>query len=329
MEANVRRGYLEVHDEKGSYRVPLGRRSRRCLMVLDRKEGEYVRFLEIDLFTGFVYYSVDNETSGGLSYYYDMSSKKVGHYFIHRYLRLARNHGFVATDAETAVFEKLPCPNWEEELSTLPGWKEALDNRITSLLLPTSKAVEIPVSPELYGKNSLSDMSEDKKKDMAGGAHSMISSLESITFVRSPAAYPARRKEYLFLFANSGDKVHLLHRDDSVGNEFFGEDAQYERVLSPAECAWLDTLLPYAVKNGTATDEAYRQFDEDLMQRLFPQEKDTILQKTIIRFRDGGKEGFTSENTSDDPDGIRRAGILQAAMTGLLRREIELVPKRT
>ena len=91
MEANVRRGYLEVHDEKGSYRIPLGRRSRRCLMVLDRKEGEYVRFLEIDLFTGFVYYSVDNETSGGLSYYYDMSSKKVGHYFIHRYLLSVRN----------------------------------------------------------------------------------------------------------------------------------------------------------------------------------------------------------------------------------------------
>ena len=79
MKANVSRGYLEYSDERGSYRIPLGRRSRKCLAVLDRREGEYVRSLEMDLFTGFVYYSVDNETSGGLSYYYDMSSKKVGH----------------------------------------------------------------------------------------------------------------------------------------------------------------------------------------------------------------------------------------------------------
>ena len=76
MEAKVSRGHLEVHDEKGSYRIPVGRKSRKCLAVLDQKEGEYTRSLELDLFTGFVYYCVDNATSGGLSYYYDMSSKK-------------------------------------------------------------------------------------------------------------------------------------------------------------------------------------------------------------------------------------------------------------
>ena len=143
MEAKVSRGHLEVHDEKGSYRIPVGRKSRKCLAVLDQKEGEYTRSLELDLFTGFVYYCVDNATSGGLSYYYDMSSKKVGHYFIHRYLRLARNHGFTATPQEYEVFEKLPCADWAEEVGKLPGWKEAIDNRIQRLLLPEAEPVRI------------------------------------------------------------------------------------------------------------------------------------------------------------------------------------------
>ena len=59
MEAKVSRGHLEVHDEKGSYRIPVGRKSRKCLAVLDQKEGEYTRSLELDLFTGFVYYCVE------------------------------------------------------------------------------------------------------------------------------------------------------------------------------------------------------------------------------------------------------------------------------
>ena len=77
MQAEVSRGYLDYQDERGCYSVPIGRRSRKCLVILDKKEGEFVRSLEIDLFTGNVYYSVNNETGGGLSYYYDMSSKKI------------------------------------------------------------------------------------------------------------------------------------------------------------------------------------------------------------------------------------------------------------
>ena len=133
MEAKVSRDHLEVHDERGSYRIPVGRRSRKCLMILDQKEGEYVRSLELDLFTGFVYYCVDNATSGGLSYYYDMSSKKVSNFFVHRYLRLARNHGFVASPEEYEVFEKLPCADWVSEVEKLPGWKEAIENRMQRL----------------------------------------------------------------------------------------------------------------------------------------------------------------------------------------------------
>jgi hypothetical protein len=146
MEANVIRGHLEVHDEKGSYRIPVGRRSRKCLMILDQKEGEYIRSLELDLFTGFVYYCVDNATSGGLSYYYDMSSKKVSRFFIHRYLRLARNHGFTASPEEYEVFEKLPCQDWVTEMEKLPGWKEAIENRMQRLLLPEAEVVNVPAS---------------------------------------------------------------------------------------------------------------------------------------------------------------------------------------
>ncbi len=183
MQAEVSRGYLDYQDERGCYSVPIGRRSRKCLVILDKKEGEFVRSLEIDLFTGNVYYSVNNETGGGLSYYYDMSSKKVGHYFIHRYLRLARDHGLTIAPLESEIFEKLPCENWIEELERLPGWKEAIDNRIQDLLLPWKEVVKVSL-PEISAGCIAQDPAD--KKEIA-----------SISFVQSPAAYPAGAREYV------------------------------------------------------------------------------------------------------------------------------------
>ena len=71
MTAEVRRGHLECRDERGSYRIPLGRRSRKCLAVLDKREGEFVRSLELDLFTGFVYYCVDKNDLPALKKAYE------------------------------------------------------------------------------------------------------------------------------------------------------------------------------------------------------------------------------------------------------------------
>lgn len=314
MEAKVSRGHLEVHDEKGSYRIPVGRRSRKCLMILDQKEGEYVRSLELDLFTGFVYYCVDNATSGGLSYYYDMSSKKVSRFFVHRYLRLARNHGFVATPEEYEVFEKLPCEDWVNEVEKLPGWKEAIDNRMQRLLLPEADVVRIPVA-------------EQVQKDTENTARDFLADISSVSFFRAPSAYPAKEKEYLYVFRQSGQENLLLHRDDTIGNAFFGEDVEFEGILLDTETAWLGSLLECTAAadadglSAALMNQADRVFTPDVMHALFPMSVELVLQKAVLSFKDGR----SVEITAADSGRIRRADILQTALRGLLRREIELV----
>ena len=318
MEANVIRGHLEVHDEKGSYRIPVGRRSRKCLVILDQKEGEYIRSLELDLFTGFVYYCVDNATSGGLSYYYDMSSKKVSRFFIHRYLRLARNHGFTASPEEYEVFEKLPCEDWVTEMEKLPGWKEAIENRMQRLLLPEAEVVRIPASGR-----------PDEGRE--GSGKDMLSGISSVSFFRAPSAYPTKEKEYMYLFRRSEGENLLLHRDDTVGNEFFGEDVEFERILSDDEYAWIGNLLMCLASAEPDTcagtraedmDQAKKILTPDVMQSLFPMREEIVLQRVVIHYQDGSSE----EINTDDPERLNRSDILQTALRGILRREIELVP---
>lgn len=317
MEANVVRGHLEVHDEKGSYRIPVGRRSRKTLMILDQKEGEYIRSLELDLFTGFVYYCVDNATTGGLSYYYDMSSKKVSRFFIHRYLRLARNHGFTASPEEYEVFEKLPCQDWVTEMEKLPGWKEAIENRMQRLLLPEAEVVRIPVSG-----------TRDQEKNKT--AENLLSGISSVSFFRAPSAYPTKEKKYMYFFRQSEGENLLLHRDDTIGNEFFGEDVEFERILSDDEYAWIGSLLTNiaaADKDACAgvwaavMDQTKKIMTPDVLHTLFPMREEIVLQRVVINYQDGSSR----EITADNPDLIERADIVQTGLRGILRREIELV----
>jgi hypothetical protein len=286
-------------------------------MILDQKEGEYIRSLELDLFTGFVYYCVDNATSGGLSYYYDMSSKKVSRFFIHRYLRLARNHGFTASPEEYEVFEKLPCQDWVTEMEKLPGWKEAIENRMQRLLLPEAEVVSVPASgrPD-EGKN-------DAGKDFLSG-------ISSVSFFRAPAAYPTKEKEYMYLFRQSEGENLLLHRDDTIGNEFFGEDVEFERILSDDEYAWIGSLLTSiaaadkdacAGESAEVMDQAKKIMTPDVLQKLFPMREEIVLQRAVINYQDGSSR----EITADNPELIDRADIVQTGLRGILRREIELV----
>ena len=320
MKANVSRGYLEYSDERGSYRIPLGRRTRKCLAVLDRREGEYVRSLEMDLFTGFVYYSVDNETSGGLSYYYDMSSKKVGHYFIHRYLRTAKNHGFTASPQELEIFEKLP------------GWKDAIENRVENLLLPGREVVRI------RGDESKTDaiVAAGKEAADAEGAaaasadDSMMKKTEvaSVTFMEIPAAFPTLKREFSFHFAKAGDRTLVQYRNDNVGNEFFGENEEFDRFLSDREKAWIERLTagvadPMAGATGTAAGEAADSCTDEEADRLLDllAGEDLRMEEVRVEYKDGGQTSLKTESQEQK----RRAQILKAALRGLMRREVELV----
>ena len=321
MEANVNRGYLEYKDEKGSYWIPLGRRTRKCLTVLDKKEGEYVRSLEIDLFTGFVYYSVDNATSGGLSYYYDMTSKKVGHYFIHRYLRTARNHGFTCSELEQEIFEKLPCANWAEELEKLPGWKEAIENRVQNLLLPGKEVVRIHVAS---GADAAAN--EDAAANAGAGDKGKTDSyrnLTSVTFLQTLADHPTLRREYSFLFEKTGDRIRLRHRDENFGNEFFGENEEYNLFLTEKEYTWiLDLIKSVAGDHGSSGADAGTALnDQDRLLELLPQRDALIMEEVCIH----GPEGELARIKTQSGEQKTRAEVLKAALRGLLRREIEIL----
>ena len=325
MEANVIRGHLEVHDEKGSYRIPVGRRSRKCLMILDQKEGEYVRSLEIDLFTGFVYYCVDNATSGGLSYYYDMSSKKVSRFFVHRYLRLARNHGFTATPEEYEVFESLPCADWVNQVEKLPGWKEAIENRVQGLLLPWTDVVRIPAGHAEAGKD---DAASPMDKGGADSLQNILSGIASVSFFRAPSAYPAKEKEYQYLFRKTEKATLILYRDEVIGNAFFGEDVEFERILSETENKWLGEMsasMASGEKDVPASAaavmaEADRILTQEVKARLFPQGQEIVLNRAVIRYTDGSSVEISPDMTEQ----ISHADTLHTAIHGLLRRSIEL-----
>ena len=327
MQAEVSRGYLDYRDDRGCYSVPIGRRSRKCLVILDKKEGEFVRSLEIDLFTGNVYYSVNNETGGGLSYYYDMSSKKVGHYSIHRYLRLARDHGLTIAPLESEIFEKLPCENWIEELERLPGWKEAIDNRIQDLLLPWKEVVKVSL-PEISAGCIAQDPAD--KKEIA-----------SISFVQSPAAYPAGAREYVYLFEKRDGKTVLRHKDATAGNEFFRQNEEYERILSEEEYAWIAWLAsPFCAlpAHGSADSFETPGKASDLFGALLSGQEEMVIREVTVRRLSGADpvrtvfdkaSGKTDNASASGPAASAatagRAHILQTLLRGLMRREIELV----
>lgn len=316
MEAKVDRGFLEVQDEKGSYRIPVGRRSRKCLFILDKKEGEYVRSLEIDLFTGYVYYSVDNETSGGLSYYYDMSSKKVGHYFIHRYLRLAIQHGTVVPPLEREVLEKLPCENWQEELKKLPGWEEAIEHRLDLLLLPAREVWQagIPEGAETW--TAAAGRGEGSKEQADSGSQGK-SPLLTAGFTVRQALHSVGKREYVFQWVRSPGMIRLLHRDAVAGSEFFGENGEYERILSEKESFWLDLLLT----SLTGRIPEAEQYIESAAEEILPGRRDSFVEKVVLSCEDGSSRTIAVEADKNE----KAAALLLEALRGLVRREIEVV----
>ncbi len=140
--------------------------------------------------------------------------------------------------------------------------------------------------------------------------------------------YNDREKVYDYLFVNSQEQQLILYRDDIVGNAFFGEDVEFERILSDAEIFWLGGLAAVcadALSDNAAASKnmsiAEEMITPDIMAGIFPGEKELALQKAVIRFKDGSSR----EIASDTPEKMNRARILQTAIRGLLRREIQIV----
>lgn len=317
MTAEVSRGHLEYHDERGSYRIPVGRRGRKCLAILDKREGEYVRSLEMDLFTGFVYYCVDNATTGGLSYYYDMSSKKVSHYFIHRYLRNAMNRGFKATPLELEVFEKLPCENWVEEMERLPGWKEAIEHRVENLLLPGRKVLSVHVrGMEEMEAGAAADVSDNETP----------ARIELISFSVYPSSYPSGIRDHIYLFEreNPDRPAVLCYRNKIIGNEFFGEDGEYEIFLTEKEDDRIrqiaEEVFSAREENSLVTEDGLPALEALASLQKEHDGEEMVLKEMSVRYTDG-----TVRRTEGmSPLATEHAENLRTILHGLLRREVIL-----
>ncbi len=221
-------GHLHVKDDLGEYSIPIGRKVRRELVVVDAVEGQYRRTLQIDLLTGFIYYCVDNYTQGGNAYYYDMPSKKIWRERVVQILNHIQKEEFKPSLEEYRVYSQLPCDDWEELLGTLPGWKNMLDHRLDDLLLPHGNVEKVSYSP--HPAQVMGDVLSNEPEQIGTERRRKIEA----------ADYEIR--EALgnnFRIAEKEEQICLCYADMSAGAEFFGRDEEYERFLSAIELVWL------------------------------------------------------------------------------------------
>ena len=235
-------GCLNYEDAKGAYKIIVGKRSWFPLITLE--ENEHVtRRLDIDLLTGNVYYSLDNHTETGLAYYYDINTTKVWNKRIYRLLLSIRDEALKPSLPLKRAIQKLPCDDWVEVLSILPGFDEAMENRYEHLFLPHRdvETVNIPAP---------ADTTCDLPDEIVLYEHSSISS--------------AADQDYHFQIVSKEGQTVLHYENQFVGAEFFNEDEVFERILTPVEICWVASMA----KKAKDTDSDHHKIRARLIQFL-------------------------------------------------------------
>ena len=226
-------GHLHVTDEKGSYSVPVGRKARRTLCVIQEEPGRWKRCIEIDLITGNIYLTVDHADDAANVYYYDSASEKLWNERLLRILRTAARAGMVLDDALRKVVVKLPCPEWQELLRTLPGWEDELAHRLDNILLPQGEVEIIRFSGQ-EGKAGAEAMNPERTADVEGVA---------AIGPKEPAMLDIEKvQEKLgkdFTLRQHGGRWELHYANQEAGGEFFGSEAEFLRFLSGPELLWV------------------------------------------------------------------------------------------
>jgi len=219
-------GCLNFSDEKGAYKILVGKRAWFHLLTLEEND-QVTRSLDIDLLTGYVYYSVDNHTGTGLAYYYDRNTTKVWN---NRILRLIKNIRDEALKPELPIkraLQKLPCDDWAEVLSILPGWDEAMANRYDRLFLPHQEVSFVKF-----------DGSDDPLPELP----------ETIELHLQSHIASQADLVYTFQILRQSETYTLHYENRMIGAEFFNEDEVYERILNPKERCWVASLAREAGK---------------------------------------------------------------------------------
>lgn len=219
-------GCLNYKDEKGAYKILVGKRAWFHLLTLEENE-QVTRKLDIDLLTGNVYYSVDNHTGTGLAYYYDMNTTKVWNNRILRLLKNIRDEELKPDLTTKRAIQKLPCNDWAEVLSFMPGFDAAMATRYDRLFLP-HREVSFIKFPEI--DHPIPDLPETIELHLP-----------------SPVASGAELI-YTFRISKSNDTCVLHYENNTIGAEFFNEDEVYERILTEKEQCWIVSLAEEANK---------------------------------------------------------------------------------
>ena len=165
--------------------------------------------------------------------------------------------------------------------------------------------------------------------------------IASISFVQSPAAYPAGAREYVYLFEKRDGKTVLRHKDATAGNEFFRQNEEYERILSEEEYAWIAWLAsPFCALPAHGSADSYETPGKasDLFGALLSGQEEMVIREVTVRRLNGADpvrtvfdkaSGKTDNASASGPAASAatagRAHILQTLLRGLMRREIELV----
>lgn len=223
----IYRGYLNVRDTKGAYKIYIGKESRRKLLTLYEKPGVVTRSLEIDLNTGTVYYDVAAANTGSAAYFYDTANRKVDNFEISQFLKYVRPP-FRPSDLEMEVFSQFPSENWLDDLRRIPGWDRIIDDYLDSLRLPKEE-----VESKEIGSAEL--LNPDRE---AIGGYIWGEMTGVMITLRSKISRRGWHSHFTIGRREDGT-ITLHHRNDNMGAEFFHEDEEFERCLSPVQYAWI------------------------------------------------------------------------------------------
>lgn len=232
-QAFINGGCMNYRDAYGAYRVPVGSRTHFCLLTLEDNE-QITRSLEIDLLTGNVYYRVDNHTDALLAYYYDISLTKVWNKRIYRLLLSIRDERLKPALEIKRALQKLPCADWKEVLTVIPGFEQALESCYDRLFLPYEQVETVTV-----------DTSDAKAGRQDTGEKELI--------LYEPIPGSDRKRIYTFLVKQENGQQILHYANENIGAEFFDEDEAYERVLGQAERYWVEQMFAKADDQDQAT----------------------------------------------------------------------------
>lgn len=267
----ISESYLSYKDDRVDYKVYIGNKIRRELIVLDDKPGIVTKKLEIDLSNGFVYYDIEPAVAGAVAYYYDTANRTVDNYEIRRLIFEIRNTKFAPSPEVKKVIEQLPCDNWKEVLSQLPGWQEIIEHRYDNLFLPYGEVQNLSVPDEELKDPDGTLKTED------GAVVGAWKDLKSVCIASGRSKISHQGWKHDFRIVEQNGKPALLYGNDNIGAEFFHEDEEYKRVFTDREYRWFLSQVQSLLSGLKQIDQEPKKRENKSYVIVHMKDKDAIF----------------------------------------------------